>query len=147
MSKLYKEFLKNAGSIMTGLALATGNAADIDATLKIGSPKTITATGRDPQESSKGHVSFVVDASGIGKIAYLRSTHLAIVFEGEAAADRECPYIRTDKRKPTYKELSPYIFRVETLSAQKEIKAVKDAGCLITESPPITSVLGGNKPQ
>lgn len=147
MNELHKKFLiSTAGPIITGMALATGNAADIDATFKIGDSKTITMPGRNQQEADKGRVSFEVDASGVDPMKYLFSKRIAIVFEGETTGDRRCPYIATDEREPKYTELGNRVFRVETPAAPEEIDAVKAEGCLITESPPVRSILGGNKP-
>lgn len=141
---LYKKFLVSTGAVLTGAAMAGTGMAAVDATLKIGDPKTVTATGKNPQEINGGLVTFEVDARQIGNMDYLFSKRIAIVFEGQAHANRECPYISTDEREPKYKTITDRVFRVETPATKDEIAAVKAKGCLITESPPISSVMGGS---
>lgn len=146
-SSLYKKFLISTGAILTGAAVASTGQAAVDASMKIGGPKTVTASGKNPQELNGGLVTFEVDARKIGNMDYLFSKRIAIVFEGEAHADRECPFISTDEREPKYKTITDRVFRVETPATKEEIAAVKKKGCLITESPPISSVLGGSAPK
>lgn len=139
-SPLYKKFLASAGALLTGATLSAN--ATTEPHVKLGEPRIIVAPGKDPQEQEDGKVTFVVDASKIGNMDYLFSKRIAIIFEGQATPDRQCPYISTDDREPVYKTLQSRVFRVETPATKKEIETVKAKGCLITDSPPISSVLG-----
>ncbi len=137
---LYKKFLASAGALLTGAALS-GNAT-ADTSIKLSEPRTVVAPGQDPQEQGNGKVSFVVDASSIGNMDYLFSKRIAVIFEGQATPDRQCPYIPMNDRTPQYKTLQSRVFRVEAPATKKEIDTVKEKGCLVTDSPPISSVLG-----
>lgn len=141
-SPLYKKFLASAGAILTGTALSA--TAAIEPHVKLSEPRTVVAPGKDPQEQQDGKVTFVVDASKIGNMDYLFSKRIAIIFDGQATPDRHCPYISTGDREPVYKTLQDRIFRVETPASKKEIETVKEKGCLVTDSPPISSVLGSS---
>ncbi len=139
-SPLYKKFLASAGALLTGATLSAAAAADPH--LKLSEPRTVVAPGNNPQELEGGKVTFVVDATKIGNMDYLFSKRIAIIFDGQASPDRQCPYISTDDREPVYKTLQNRVFRVETPATKKEIETVKAKGCLVTDSPPISSVLG-----
>lgn len=144
-SPLYKKFLASAGNVLTSTVL-TGAALSANATaetsIKLNEPRTVVAPGKNPEELNGGKVAFVVDATKIGNMDYLFSKRIAIIFDGQASPDRQCPYISTDNREPVYKTLKNRVFRVETPATAKEIETVKAKGCLITDSPPISSVLG-----
>lgn len=139
-SPLYRKFMTSAGAVLTGTVLSTGSTAAAE--LKLSEPQTVIATGKNPQELQGGKVAFEVDATKIGNMDYLFSKRIAIIFEGQASPDRQCPYISTDDREPAYKTLRNRVFRVETPATSAEIEAVKAKGCLITDSPSISSVLG-----
>lgn len=141
-NSIYKKFLASTGAIMTGAALSATPATE--AHVKLNEPRTVIAPGKEPQEQEDGKVSFIVDASKIGNMDYLFSRRIAVIFEGHAAPDRQCPYIAMNDRTPVYKAIQHRVFRVETPASAKEIETVKTKGCLVTDSPPISSVLGAS---
>ncbi len=145
MNKFHKKLLLQAGAAFSGLTLAACPLNAQERFENIESPKTVRALGKNPREKSDGNVSFEVDASRIGNFEYLLSKRIAVIFHGHAAPDRKCPYISTDEREPEYTEIAARVFRVEAPSSREEIAMVKKMGCLITDTPPLSKVLGGGQ--
>lgn len=146
MNKLHKKFLLQAGATFSGLSLMASPLQAQEENLQtIGAPKTVKAIGKNPQQKDNGHVTFDVDASRIGNMEYLFSKRIAVIFEGAATPDRPCPYISTQHREPQYTEIGRRVFRVSTAATEHEIETVKKMGCIITDSPPISKILGGKK--
>lgn len=143
INPIYKKFLASAtgltGAILTGAVLSTNATAETN--VKIGEPGTVVTHGISPPEEENGKVNFVVDASKVGSRNYVFSRRVAIIFEGKATPDRQCPYITVNNRTPNYKILENGTVHIETTATKEELDAVKKNGCLITDSRPVPPVL------
>ncbi len=117
----------------------TMNAASAQETKKIGGSRTITATGSDQKNHGDGNVSFVINASNYIKPwkwpAFLASRYTAVIFNGQAADERECPYYASAGRERKLISIDRLIYKVETKATSEEIEVIKKAGCIITETP------------
>jgi hypothetical protein len=144
MRKLNHLFSLKAATALSTMTLIACNLSGEERLQNIDAPKTVKAIGKNPAEKKDGIVTFDVDASRIGNMEYLFSKRIAVIFDGAVTPDRKCPYIKTDNRDPQYQKIGHRVFRVEAPSTPEEIEMVKREGCLITDSPPLSKIMGGN---
>jgi hypothetical protein len=99
--------------------------------------------GNSPQDAGNGDVNFTLDGEhlSLSKRAKFRygdkKKFVAILFEGYADADRLCPYFSLASRPYTVTQLKrdKIIFDIKTRASNDEIKAVEQAGCMVTDKP------------
>lgn len=142
MNKINTLFILKAGAVLSSMTLLAGDINAEETFPSIDAPKTVKALGKNPTQKDDGRVSFEIDASRIGNMEYLFSKRIAVIFDGAVTQGRKCPFIRTDDRDPKYTEIGNRLFRVESSSTPEEIELVKKEGCLITNSPPISKIMG-----
>lgn len=102
--------------------------------------QTLTLRGKVMNPTKEGEARFRITAVTWGqKISLLGTHYVAIIFHGDAAPDRKCPYYqgRENIIQETEKA-SEYI--VTTTASPAEIDHVKKAGCMITERPDLTNI-------
>ena len=101
----------------------------------VDAPLVIPIKGNYIADHTSGRVFITVDTTSLpwNPDKFRKSEYAAIIFNGEATAGRICPHISTRDRKRRISARDIREIYIETAVSTDELKAVNDAGCVITK--------------
>lgn len=101
----------------------------------VDAPLVVPIKGAYQNIPESGKIIVTVDAYSLpwNPDRLKRSEYAAIIFNGEASPGRTCPHIDSRTRPRHVSAVNMRAINIETTATNDEIKAVSDAGCLITK--------------
>ena len=100
--------------------------------------QSLALRGQVLSAQKDGEARFAITSVTWGqKISLLGAHHVAIIFDGKASPDRECPYY--PGRESDIADAGR-TFIVTTSASAGEIERVIEAGCMITERPELSKI-------
>lgn len=102
--------------------------------------QTLMLKGKVISPVKEGVARFAItDVTWGQKISLLGAHYVAIIFDGNANPNRICPYYK-GRKSDIVETNAGDTYLVTTRADDAEIKHVKETGCMITDSPDISSI-------